>query len=212
MCDELTATTTTTAASPTGVRGTKLQARPTGWATRTQACVLHHDHGSVEPRGAAWIHTPLRSSHSGQPPPRAASHAQIARRAVVECNARCRADGAPGRPGRPLSGRLVLELMGLRSAASISMGLLCFSQQKNCLRCSMHARDMGNTIGMRTSAAQPSPEDLATLKISNSMPGKPRNSLDSWSWRGNFHRALGKATKKRHTPAASPKIPNSLAP
>ena len=63
--------------------------------------------------------------------------------------------------------------------------------------------------------SRPSPEDLATLKIPNSIPGKPRNSLKSRSWRGKFHEASRKgrkATKKFHAPAASPKIPNSLAP
>ena len=96
-CDELTATTTTTAARPTGVPG-----KPPSLAHRmgdaAQACVRTIV-SSHQQRpwfcGAAWIHTPLRPSHSGQPPPRAASHAQIASRAVVECNARCRADGGP---------------------------------------------------------------------------------------------------------------------
>ena len=43
---------------------------------------------------------------------------------------------------------------------------------------------------------RPSPEDLAAPKIPNSIPGKLRNSLKSWSWRGNFHEASRKATKK----------------
>ena len=48
------------------------------------------------------------------------------------------------------------------------------------------------------SLARPSPrgEDLATLQIPNSIPGKPRNSLKSWSWRWKFYEASRKATKK----------------
>ena len=87
--------------------------------------------------------------------------------------------------------------------------------------------------------ARPSPEDLATLKIPivcatwnavqcfalssvskaarlkipNSIPGKPRNSLNRGPGEENSMKPRErKGSKKFHTPAASSKIPNSLAP